>query len=261
MTQTKNQPNAIDKTISVIDFISEGDVTFTDIQQALELPKATLHRILQSLELYDYIIRNADTEKYRLGKKFIYYGEVVKSQTSIVTIAEGPIKALAEKIGEHVGLSAYYQNHTMTLFSQAGDSSTLTSTLIPFSPLNCSASGKCYLSYMDDDALQNYFTNGPWVKKTVNSICTFADFKAEQARILERGIAYDDEEYEYGLYCMSVPLFNHQGPIFSNVGISAPKARLFMKGADEIEQALRKCGDEISKILTEIRYQPEYIGE
>ena len=50
-----NTLNAIEKTLSVIDFISNHETTFAEIQKSLCLPKATLHRILQALELHEFI--------------------------------------------------------------------------------------------------------------------------------------------------------------------------------------------------------------
>ena len=261
MNRSQEASNAVDKTLAVIDFIFQGETTFTQIHQSLGLPKATLHRILCSLEAYDYVIRDAETEKYKLGRKFIYYGEQVKAQTSIVSVAKDAVEDLAKQVGESVALSALYQGLTLTLLSVQGDSSSLTSMLTPVSPLNCSASGKLHLARMSDEQLRAYFSSGEWRQKTVNTICTFEAFKPEQKKILKSGIAFDDEEYEYGLFCMSVPLRNHNGIIPCNIGLSAPKTRLFMKGADEVEAALRRCAETVSRQLAEIQYQPEYTGE
>ena len=64
--------NSIDKTLSVIDCIFEEESTFNDIQKKLSLPKATLHRILQSLEDHELIEKVIPGDSYRLGLKFIY---------------------------------------------------------------------------------------------------------------------------------------------------------------------------------------------
>lgn len=254
----RNTVNAIDKTLSVIDFLARGEATFTEILQALRLPKATLHRILQSLEDHDYISRNSITDKYSLGIKFVYYGGIVKSSISIVSIAEPYIQALAQNTGEYASLGVFYHDVSFSLYSVDGDPSALTAKLMPLSPLNCSSSGKLFLAHMDDDTLQGYFRSDKWERNTINSICTFEQFKTEQKKILKQDIAFDDEEFEYGVFCMSAPLYNHEGFINANIGITGPKARIMMKGLDKIESAVRKCSADISTVLKSIRYEFEY---
>jgi len=250
--------NSIEKTIGVIECIFEKESTFIEIQKKLNLPKATLHRILQTLETYDLIEKVSPSDTYRLGLKFIYYSEAVKSRLSLPAVAEPYLKELAASIGESSSLTVFYQNRCLTLVTCSGEESALTSNLLPFPALNCSASGKLFLSTWDDEALKAYFESGELAKPTHKTITTFDDFKKEQKKILEKGISYDNEENEYGLYCMSVPLYNHTGQINANIGITAPKSRLFMKDIRRIESQVRQAADKISKILKKAKIECIY---
>lgn len=256
----ENSPNAVDKTLSVIDCIFERELSFTEIREQLDMPKATLHRILQSLESRDFVARDEETERYRLGMKFIYYGEALKSKLSLISIAENSVKELARITGESSCLSILYNNAVFTLVAVEGDASALTSRLIPISPLNCSASGKIYLASRSDEELRAYFNSGSWVRKTANSICTFEDYKAEQKRILSSQLSYDNEEYEYGLFCIASQLSNHTGKINASLGITGPTARIHTKDIPAIEAELKHRVAEVSDILTKIKYEFEYQG-
>lgn len=247
--KNKEFSNSIDKTLSVIDCIFEEESTFIDIQKKLNLPKATLHRILQSLEKYELIEKIPPTDCYRLGLKFIYYSEAVKTRLSIPSIAQPFLQSLSSALGETTGLSVLYQNHCMSLVSFRGEESALTSNLLPFPTLNCSAAGKLFLSTWTDEELRQYFADSDLKKLTYNTITTYEEFKEEQVRILEEGLAYDDEENEYGLFCISVPLFNHTGQINANIGITAPKSRLFTQDVDAITLQLKDTAREISDVL------------
>lgn len=248
-TKNKEFSNSIDKTLGVIDCIFEEEGTFIDIQKKLNLPKATLHRILQSLEKYELIEKIPSTDCYRLGLKFIYYSEAVKTRLSIPSIAQPYLQALASSIREATALSVLYEDHCMSLVSCRGEDSALTSNLLPFPTLNCSASGKLFLATRSDKELKEYFAGGNLKKLTYNTIVTYEAFKEEQAKILEKGLAYDDEENEYGLFCISAPLFNHTGQINANIGITAPKSRLFTQDVDAIISQLKDTAREISDIL------------
>ena len=253
-----NTLNAIEKTLSVVEYISNQEVTFAEIQKALSLPKATLHRILQALELHEFIKKDDITDCYKLGLKFIYYGEAVKADTDLPSIVADHLKNFSKEIGESSCLSVFYQNMALTLSSFEGDVSALTSRLVPFSPLNCSASGKIFLSNFTDRQLIDYFKSSAPIKKTLNSICSYDEFLEEKKKIKTQGISYDDEEYEYGLFCMSVPLHNHLGPINATIGMTGPKARIFMKNPVRIETRLKNISEEISDKLVKIKYHFEY---
>lgn len=253
-----NTMNAIEKTVSVIDYLSAKEAAFTEIQRDLGVPKATLHRILQALEAHEFIEKDRVTDTYRLGLKFIYYGESVKGKTDLPCVVNDYLRGLSREIGETCCLSVLYQNTVLNLSSFEGDESALTSRLLPLSPLNCSASGKIYLTHFSDDALREYFSGGGPVKKTSNSICTYEEFLEEKQKIIESGVSRDNEEYEYGLYCMSVPLHNHLGPMDATLGVTGPKARIFMKGVDDIEARLKDIAAVISEKLIKIKYIPEY---
>lgn len=248
-TKNKEFSNSIDKTLSVIDCIFEEEGTFIDIQKKLNLPKATLHRILQSLEKYGLIEKVAPTDHYRLGLKFIYYSEAVKTRLSIPSIAQPFLQSLSASIGESAGLTVLFQEHCLSLASCRGEESALTSNLLPFPTLNCCSAGKLFLSSWSDEQLTEYFSNAHLKKLTHNTIITYDDFKKEQAKILKNGFSCDDEENEYGLFCLSVPLFNHTGQINANIGITAPKSRLFTKDVDAIILQLKDTAREISYVL------------
>lgn len=251
-------PNMAHKVVQVIDCLFDEQLSFNDIKKRLGLPNATLHRILAALEGYDFVERNTVNEKYNLGIKFIYYGQLLRAKKTLVSLSESVVNGLSLSINESVCLSVLYNNQTLTLISTDGEQSALTARLVPVSPLNCSASGKLYLSLMEDDALRRYFASDACIRKTSNSICTFEDFKEEQKKILSEGVSYDNEEFEYGLYCMATQLSNHEGPINASIGLTGPTARIHMKDIDSIKVRLLEARNKISEVLRKIEYQFEF---
>ena len=111
---------------------------------------------------------------------------------------------------------------------------------------------------MSDEAIRTFFNDERLQRNTANSISSYEEFKKVQAKILADNIAYDDEEYEYGLYCMSIPLRSYQGIIPATIGMTGPKARIFMKDPATLESKLRACAEKISETLTLMRYEFEY---
>ena len=245
----------LDRTINVIDYIFQNkSVTFTDIAGDLGVAKSTLHRILYTLESRNYIIKDEDTNEYKLGLIFAYYGEEVKSDLTIINICENILNALTLEIGESVNLNVLYKDSVLNLLTLDGEKSVLTSKLAPISPLNCSSSGKVFLAQKNDMELLNYFNGGNWEKRTINSIISYEDFKEEKEKILKDEVSYDNEEYEYGLFCIAKPLRNHNGLIDVAVSITGPITRMKMKNIEALKSKLDIKVNLINDILIKTRF-------
>lgn len=257
--KSSNDINSIDKILNVIECIfKEKEISFTEIKEELNIPKSTLHRILLSLEKRGYISRNDVSDKYSLGVKFIYYGETIKSNLTLSKISESILKDLANEIGETVNIGILYNDSVLNILSVKGEESVLTSKLIPISPLNCSSIGKIFLAIKNDIELITYFSGNNYEKRTENSICTLDKFKVEQNSILNSQISFDDEEYEYGLFCIATPLKNHNGIINAAVSITGPKVRMKMKNIDLIQKKLIDKTSVINDILIKIKFDFNY---
>lgn len=82
-------------------------------------------------------------------------------------------------------------------------------------PLNCSASGKLYLSTFDRKTALTVFKTIKTARKATNLITTQKEFSSELDAIQERGYAFDNEEWFDGMIGASVPIHNERGVLCS----------------------------------------------
>lgn len=251
----QNRIEMLERSLSVIDYIfKSGKATFTQIKTEINISKSTLHRILYTLERCGYIVKSEDTNEFSLGMIFAYYGEEVKSRLTLINICENIMNTLAKKVGESVNLNILYKDNVLNILSREGEKSVLTSRLTPISPLNCSASGKLFLAQKNDIELMNYFASRGLEHRTVNSIISYEDFLIEKNKILMNEISYDNEEYEYGLYCISKPLKNNKGLITAAISLTGPITRMKMKSIDYLTKELANSVNAINEILIKIKF-------
>lgn len=250
MDNEKNSVAMIKRTFEILDFIFEnkGQATFPEIKDTLDIPKATIFRILSTLEQEHIIIKNQQ-DHYSLGKIFAYYGEAVKAEMSLLSISRQLLEDLARETGETINLNILYQDIVLNLFSVEGEESILSSKLIPLSPLNCSSTGKLFLAQKTLPEIKSYFEQNKYEARTVNSITDAEAFMDAREVILLDGYASDDEEYEYGLFCMGVPVMDCHKKMVAGISLSAPKARIFLKDIESIKKQLKTCAQEISEIM------------
>lgn len=242
-----------DRTCEILDYIynSEKPVGVSNIAGNLNLPKATVFRILASLEKWKFVEKLPDGDDYKLGLGMIKYGAKIASEATLIEISKSIIDDLSLRIGESVNLNIEYQEQSLNVYKSPIDNFILVSRLTPTSPLNCSASGKIFLSQKSDDVLKDYFNQKQYSKRTMNSIISYEVFMAEILKIREMQLAYDDEEYEYGLYCLAAPIY-HRNKILAAVSISGPKTRLEYKDIGKIGGELKVSCEKITERIKDL---------
>ena len=90
--------------------------------------------------------------------------------------------------------------------------------------------GKCFnyfgtFSKMVDNA-------NPVTKFTDNTITDKSALKAELKQIREQGFAIDNMEHEYGVKCVSVPIFKADNTLAGAMSITCPSLRMEGKYAE-----------------------------
>lgn len=239
----------VDRAGEIIEYLynSNDPVGVSKISTDLDLPKATAFRILKTLLKWDIVETDFNTNNYKLGKVLIKYGGKVSSNINLIKMAKPVINDLSKRIGESTNINIEYQNSSLNVYKSSGDDFKLVSRLIPISPLNCSASGKIFLSDKNDEFLEKYFNSDAIEKRTIYSISDYKAFKEELIKINTNGVSYDNEEYEYGLFCIAHPIY-HNDKLIAAISVSGPKARLENKGLENIKSELKSS----CKIITDL---------
>lgn len=240
----------VDRAMNIIEYIYNNteEVGVSTISKDLDLPKATVFRILSTLEKWDAVEKVNDDGKYILGKSHIKYGEKSKNQFDIVSISTPYMKKLSEDIGETINLGMKYKDNILILKSIEGESSILVSKLIPITPLHCSSIGKLFLAEFTDKELSEYF-NSNISKRTINTITNVQQFNYDKRNIIDTSIAHDNEEYEYGLTCLASPIKDKNEDINAGISISGPTTRLQYKNLEFLEEKLKSTTEAISTEL------------
>lgn len=244
----------VERALNVIKMLSDSEesVGVSEIAENLELPKATVFRILNTLYKSGFATKDPINDKYDLSIAFVEIGEKLKYRMDLEKIASGVMEELSKKVGETVNLGIFYEDEILTIHSIQGESSILVSKLKPTSPLYCSSTGKLFLSEMNEAEAEEYFANAKLTKRTRNTITTFEEFLKEKPVILSEKIAYDREEFEYGLTCMSCPVLGKSGKIVATIGISGPTSRLVYKDFDSLAKEIKSSAVELSELVKRV---------
>ncbi|MBC7251199.1 MAG: IclR family transcriptional regulator [Anaerolineae bacterium] len=221
----------------------------TELAQRLDLHKATVHRILFTLELEGFVQQNPATGKYRLGFRLFELGALAAEQISLRREALPFLEKLRDECRETVDL-AVYDNGEMVYLEVLESPLPIKIAARPGRrlPVYCTASGKAYLAYAGEEDLQTVLSQ-EMIPCTPNTICDPEALQEDLRLTRERGYSISLEEYEIGIKAVAAPIINGLSRVEAVIAIAGPAYRLPPERVTELGEAVRQTARELSRHL------------
>lgn len=200
-------------------------VGVTELADALDLPKSTVHHYLSTLAGDNYLVREDGT--YRLGLGLFTLGAQARTQERIFHVAKPNVDRLAETTGEQARLVVERDGHGITLYQAAGEHVDNPPTYAGrVEDLHCTAAGKAFLAELPEARLNELLSGHPLPYRTENTITDPTELRETLAEIRERGVAFDDEERDEGVRCVASAISDREGELLGAISVSGPSERL-----------------------------------
>jgi DNA-binding IclR family transcriptional regulator len=223
-----------------------GGMSLSQLAQAIDLPRSTVHRIALALEREGFVMWSAHG-LIRLGPALAPLARA--SQWSLGDIARPYIAMLSLELNETVELSVL-QGSGALLVDQAVAHNRLraVSTVGARFPAHCTANGKALLATLPDAEVKRLLGEG-LERFTAHTVTRRRDLLDELAAVRESRLAYDREEYTDGIAGIAVAVRDRHGdaasvavpvPIQRFAGRAGALAAALLAAADELEAALQK---------------------
>jgi IclR family transcriptional regulator, KDG regulon repressor len=243
---------SVDRALRILDLFDEyeTELKITDISSRMNLHKSTVHSLLKTLQIHNYIDQNPENGKYRLGMKLFERGNFVISSLDIRSIAKTYLLELSMKTGNTVHIVILDGKEGVYIDKVEGPAATvLYSRIGRRVPVHCSAVGKVLVAFKTKKELKDILNSYVYKQHTSKTIINEADFLSELERVSECGYAMDNEENEPGVACVAVPIYNHSGGVVAAMSMSQPVTRLNKEHMDETIAILKQAADKISARL------------
>ena len=226
--------------------------TPTAINQVLGLPKPTIHRLFATLEDEGFLQRELDGRSYSPGRRMRHLATGILSSLRVRTARLAVIGALAEEIGETCNL-AIPDREAMIYLDRVETKWPLRFQLPIGShvPFYCTASGKMYLSTLNESHLKRYVGSAKLESRGPKTITDRQALLDEVARIRVDGYARDNEEFLEGMVALAVPVNETHGRMLSTLSFHAPTQRMTIETATRHLPRLRAAAAELSKLVSE----------
>lgn len=223
----REKGSSITRVLEIIEAVAEArdPLTPTALADRLDIPKASAHRLVQTLEREGFLqtgLRGGllPGERLHAAALNILYAGRRKAERQAI------LQRLSETLGETCGL-AMPDGLEMRYFDRVQTNWPLQINLPVGSrtPLWCTASGKLYLATLPPEQLERLLAKLPIRPLARNTLTDRSALRDELATIREQDMAVDSEEFIDGMVACAVPVRDARGELFACLFAHAPLIR------------------------------------
>jgi DNA-binding IclR family transcriptional regulator len=191
----------IDKAARVLDALLEvpAGLTPAEVAVAIGSNRSTAFRLLTSLEQAGLLDRDSLTARYRLGVKFLQYGEGVRAGMGLVDVADPTLRRLSDLTRLSVTLAIREGFGARCIHRIPGpDVESFAWKVGEWLPMHLGAAPKALLSGLPDAELES-FLGQDGERRTRDGLLTGQDIREEVARTRRRGWSLNREGLTAGV--------------------------------------------------------------
>ncbi len=243
---------SLTRALRLVEFLSgqPRGVTLTELVEGLQLPKNSVFRITQTLLDNGYLIRNENTMRFKLTKKFLAFGLSAVSDENIIENAIDIMRHLRDITDTTAYLGTLYGNEgVMIEQAPGGHPFRLSVDLGTRFQLHCGAGGKAMLAFMPEDERENLIKRMTFVRHNERTITVLKAFRKELAQIRRCGYSVDRAEQFEGVHCVGAPVMDQSGSVVAALWISGASISLSAKMFKEYGPIVREHAQRISARL------------
>lgn len=204
---------SVEKAMILLDTlaVARTPLTLQEIAVRCGYPKSTVYGLLSTMRGFHVIEQDPMSGKYYLGMHLFELGNVVRSSWDVIGAGRKYMPAIAQTIGETVGLWMYQGGEVICLYQQdTGNPMRVVTEAGTRFPLHCTAMGKAILTYMPDCdfRIRQMQKSGAMSVFTPHTITDEEGMLKEAGRIRGNGVAIENGEHFIGLRGVAAPIFD-----------------------------------------------------
>ncbi|RVU85817.1 IclR family transcriptional regulator [Leucothrix sargassi] len=251
----KTENSGLTRGLMVVSAIADSrtPMRFADLQAALDVPKATLHRILGSLQTEGMVRFSESSQTYSVGYRLLELANMAWKQSDVRELAYPSMLDLAEVTGESVQLAVMVDANAVYLSQVESEQSVRYSVGVgDKSPLYCSGVGKALLAAMPADQQREFVGSLEFKRYTQQTITSPVLLMRQLKEIAKSGLAFDVEEHQHGIRCVAAAIVDTAGFPVAAISVTAPTFRVTDSDFEDWGKRVAKAAQAIAQ-----RLQPE----
>ncbi|MCP4391957.1 MAG: IclR family transcriptional regulator [Gammaproteobacteria bacterium] len=247
----RERGSTTERVLDILDTVaaSTKPLSATEINEVLNLPKATAHRLCAKLEARGYLLKRIDGKSYQAGNRLFDVAVGVLANSRFGATRHAILTELSEKVGETCNIA--YPDGLYMAYSDRVE--TKAPLRLQFSigmrvPLYCTASGKLYLSTLPKSRRKAVINKLKLEARAKNTITDPDMLLAEIDNIERQQSSIDNQEFYDDVVAIAVPIKDKRGRYYSSLAIQAPASRISINHSERYLPLLREAANDLAML-------------
>ena len=212
----------LEDAISILELLQKHEMglSLADITTQSSFVKNKVFRILYTLEKHRLVDRDANGI-FRLGLRFLEFGERVQQQTSLLAVSETVLDQLVNQTGESIFLGIVSGMDALCVaVRESPQSVRLYAELGRRAPLHSGGVPKILLAHLppvERDAVLDHFFG--------DNSASWTALDAVLAQVRDQGYVVVGDELDVGAHSIAAPIRDYSGDVIAAVSIAGPSHR------------------------------------
>jgi IclR family KDG regulon transcriptional repressor len=225
-------------------------VKLSDLARAVNMPKATVYRILSTLESRGFLDRGSGGG-YRVARKLFDLQQPFPLEQILNRVAQPRMEELAKSCRETVNLGILDGGEVVVINTvESSQAVRMTSKVGNRRHLHSTAIGKVLLAAMPEKEMIRLVRLKGLPRLTPYTIVSRIALMTELERVRERGYAIDGQENELDGRCIGAPVTGPDGRVVAALSISGPVFRMDVSRARSLAPKLKQACAAISAAVS-----------
>jgi len=229
--------------------VDHREWTIDEMAEQTGLVRMTVYRMARTLESTAFLVRNAATNRYRLGPAAIAMSYVHEAHSPIVQAARPFLEALVKETGESVTLAVEVDGFPVCL--------DIITTTRPFKRMTApgriigdiaTVHGKIYAAFKSPEE-RAAILDQPLARRTPHTNIDRTVLAAELDRAAREDVAYDFEGFYLGICAVGAPVRDQFGSVVASISVVAPRGRFGPVEQESCTRSVKKAAADFSAYL------------
>lgn len=203
------------------------ELTGAELARRMDVPRASVFRLLQTLEQMGFVERVSESGRYRLGIAVLRLGFEFLASMDLTERGKPVLEALSRATGLSAHLVVRDGTEVVFVAKSVGNSSLQSSVHVGARlPAHATALGRILLGGQTLSALREIYTGTPLAVFSAQTPTTLAALKRLVDHDAQQGFAVSQGGFEAGISTIAAPVYDEYLAIAAAVSVTVPASQI-----------------------------------
>jgi DNA-binding IclR family transcriptional regulator len=216
---------ALDRGLAVLEFLSRDGkpATVSEITRQMRLPRASVFRILSTLQTRGFVEVDASGKAYQIGPGVLRLGYQYVSTRDVVRVGQSEVERLAQRTGVSAHLAVRDGTEIVYVLHALGNSNFVSNLAVGDRlPAHATPTGQLLLSQLSREEISSLYKKGPLETLTDQTPRSRRALMDVLGRAAKRSFVVSHGAVHPGGKSIAAPIFDASGKIIAAIDISGP---------------------------------------